>query len=971
MDESEKGRWSGWLASTRVTTLLLAALLGELLLAGWVVAHEGAWDARRMVFANWLGGLPCLCAIGAAHLVALLFARRHRKPWRAGLLVAHAGVFLLLLSGALAPLLSKVSVIDLGPQERVAVAGVPGRWELALVPRDGPVATRSLGEVVEGVTIRFGGKDCVVVAGYAANGVLGVDLSPIALPAVDDPVGFVPAIAFDAWVAGASPTRVALDGNRPVARAGGGGVFALRRRARALPFALELRPPFRDPARDIPVRFAEAGGAMRNASIRFDRPLAAGRFSIFLSPRGTDPRAGSGRVVLSVVENPLVDVPGWAALLVFAGLSLHGVLGFSRRAGLLGAALLLPWVSPSAARADPLPAVPPSLMTLPIQVDGQAVSFASHAERTLLQISGQAGVEGIDAPRWFAALLFDPRQVRELPVFAILDPRMRDALGVPSGDAGLQPWSRMESAESVLTVLADAAGRKTLRNRGAPDREALRLREGWKRYRDVENAFAFLRPSSVAPFPGGPVPAARFLDLTTRSEEFAGVVDSLVARRFTGDSLVDPGLLVWLRATFDASDAWASARFPVLPRRGFAGAWESPAAAIARDGAPEPSVERVLLDWDSLRAAWLRGDAPAAETAAKRLRDTLVARAGPSLRPPAMWAESVSNRARPFRWALGFFGAALVACGAAVPSRRGWLRGAGDLLSTAGLACVLGGLLLRMATNLRPPLGNAHELLLAGCAVTVSVFLYASRSRGWRPGSLAAATAGAAHLVLASAFGRDGVSTPAIEAVLRSRFLSQLHAGALAAGVACLAVAAASGHAHLFRSRSGRSAGDESTRAALLAGLWLLVAGIVASGCLGWLDRGRVWCWSPSEIGMLAIGLWCALLLHARESGLLAGKAFAVGAVATLPLAALCATTEGLGFAGLRQGGASRAYVWSFAVWCLLDGAFVAWLLLARKARQAWRGVLLWRIRYVRSRNPRLRRHGDTGGWGEESQNAR
>lgn len=942
------------LASLRLATVLVAVVFLEVLAGTVVQCSEGAWAARRLVFDNWLGGVPFVGTLAVVEILAIMAVRFEWNPRRGALLAVHAGLVAILLSGLLGLVLARTSMVDLRTGERASEGGVSGSWQLVLSRgRGADPIVRSLDGVAEGTRIGFGAAGGAVVAGFAGNGVLGIDQSPIPVPRSDDPAMRSPAIALDFAPAGGAALRLALDGRRPVFEIGDGSTFTLRRVPHPLSFVIELvglRRELHGGSVEARVRIAERGGAWRDATIHLDRPLRIGAFAVYLSSWKSEGRSGRERVVLSVVEDHLGGLPLWASLLVAGGVVAHLLVRLRRPSGAVVAVFLL--VCAATARADvAVPPAPPSLKSLPLRFGEEATSFDVFARRVLLQLSGGGAPNGLDASDWLAAVLLDPDRVRDLPLFRVENPDLRDALGLADG-RDLLPWSALDTSLPILDALASDAEGKSLAKRSAFDREAMRLADAWVRYHGLANAFAFMRSSSVAPWPDGRPPAERYFDLVLGSERHLGRVDSL--SRLPPQSMTesDRMFLAWIGATFDGIGRWKASEFPVFPVRGKDCPWESPAAVIARDGLADPSFLAFATGWDSLRASWLRGDRNAAETASRTLRDSVVARAGPSLRTSALGVGSFLDRSRPFSMSSSCFLASVLVALVGFRARRRWIRVAGTALAFAGVGLLLGGLALRGMVALRFPADTLHGLILLAAALTVSVLLALARLRRWEAGTLPAAFAGLVLLLLAGAFGFEGDSAPVFDAMLHSRFLLAARGLLLASGCGCVVAAGIAAHVHLLHLRSERPDQGNVAWGLTLAGFVLCALGIVSGGI--WADRflGRFWGWETPENGMLLVASWTATLLHARKAGMLGTRGFSIGAVFGITV---------VFFAGLLSGNLDPAALpvatSVVALHFLGELAFLAWLLLSRRVRLFLRGFRLWRILERRARNPRLRRH--------------
>jgi len=929
--------WLRRLASLKLTTALLLLVFAEVLWGTVVQTRDGLWASQRLVFENWWGGIPFLCGLGAINLVAA-FVVRFRWSWRnAGLLVAHIGLLALILSGALGLALSRSSSIDLGPGEVAAGGRVTGHWEVVQVRHDstgGQTATVSIDGIAQGQVLDFGaGRGRAVVAGFTASGTIGVDQLPISLPRGKDPADRVPAIALDWTPEGGAPQRVALDGNRPMAAGGAGTMFLLQNKVHPMPFQLRLRSfkrelhpgSMRPKAFESRVEVMENGGA-REAVIRMNHPLRVGRFTVYQSSWRTDEETGVERTILSVVENPTAGFPYYATLLIGLGLAVHFLSRIRWRAPAkaLPVLALLALASTARAAAPDLPAVPPSLAALPIQVDGRIKSFETFARHTLLQFSGRSTVQGLEATRWMAAVVLEPSQVADLPVFLVENPDVRDALGLQGKERDRYSWTQFRACGATLEAQAERAAMKNAQDRSAVERELLRLSDGWIRYEGLQGALSFLRPGSVAPLAGGKAPVDRFFDLARHSDRFALQLDSLVNIPPETRSAADSALLGWFRQTFEGARAWDAAAFPVVPLKDSA-TWTSPAARLRDVGMGDSGFRRTLLDWDALRDAWKVRDGARAEAAAASLRDSALAHGGPAMRPSALEAEAVYNRLKPVETGMWLFLLAVVPALLGAWKEKRWALRLADASSLIGLAMLLAGMGLRMAITRRPPVTNLYETFLFVAAVAVPALLVGRWWRGWLAGSVLASLSGFFLLLLARGFGADGDTMPVLVAVLDSNFWLTVHVLTITIGYGGVVAGGLAAHWHLMGLRSGRREGGDVVRGLLAFGLFFTFVGTLLGGV--WADQswGRFWGWDPKENGALLIVLWVAALFHARSAGMIGTKGFSVGGVLSISTVVFAWFGVNLLGVGLHSYGFTEGTLWGLAAFALFEAAFLAW----------------------------------------------
>lgn len=935
------------LASLKLTTLLLLLILVEVLVGTLIQTREGLWASQRWIFHNWLGGMPFLCGLAVINLVAA-FLVRFRWAWRnTGLLVSHLGLLALLLSGAAGLYASRSSSVDLGTLEPASAGQVPGEWELVVRTShqaDAPHWGHPLENLHPGVKVElYPGGPVAKVLEKAANGTLSKDGSPKVKPREKEPDANIPVIALE-LEGNAKPERLALADVQPFAPLGKDALIFLQRRQHRLPFTLQLLSFRREthPGSTRPKAFESRvkvieGSSAREAVISMNHPLRIGHFTVYQASWRTDEQNGTERTILAVVENPLDQLPYYATLLIALGLSIHFLPRLRRRPALAALFLMAATSTQAAQTTQPLapvlPQPPASLLSLPIQIDGRVKSFETFAEHTLLELSGRSTLSGLSAPQWLTAVLLSPEQVADLPAILIEHPDTRDALGLSGKERDRYPWRSIKPLGLKIDALARAASGRAAEERSALDRDLLRLSDAWARYASLENALAFLRPGSVAYLADSLRPARTFLEMAQNSVRHAVLLDSLASlppeRRTASDTL----RIAWYRQTFEKAAMWRTSVFPVLPRPDSTELpWQSPGTEMLERGLTDPGFARTAADWDSLSRAWSRSDAPAMERSARSLTDSVISRAGTSLRPLALQAEGLYNRIRPFRWAAALFWLALVPGLWGAWKERDLLLRLSAGLSLAGLAAVVAGMGLRMAITLRPPVTNLYETFLFVCAVAVPSLLLAGHLRRWVPGAPLAALGGAMLLMLAGSFGADGDTMPVLVAVLDSNFWLTVHVLTITVGYAGVVASGLAAHWHLVQLRRGRNDGAEVVRGLMAFGLFFTFVGTLLGGV--WADQswGRFWGWDPKENGALIIVLWAAALFHARKAGQIANRGFSVGAVLSISTVLFAWFGVNLLGVGLHSYGFTEGTFLGLAAYAVLQGLFLAWVLRRPKA---------------------------------------
>jgi len=208
------------------------------------------------------------------------------------------------------------------------------------------------------------------------------------------------------------------------------------------------------------------------------------------------------------------------------------------------------------------------------------------------------------------------------------------------------------------------------------------------------------------------------------------------------------------------------------------------------------------------------------------------------------------------------------------------------------------GLLARMYLEKRPPVTNLYSSAVFIGWGSVLFGLILERFSRIGIGAIVAALVGFVTQVIAINLAVGGDTMEMMRAVLDSNFWLATHVVTITIGYSAMFVAGLLAILYVvlgvFGRRLGQSGGSVSANAPedslgrilgrmiysviCLATLFSFV-GTVLGGI--WADQswGRFWGWDPKENGALLIVIWCAVILHARWSGMVRERGIALLAI--------------------------------------------------------------------------------------------
>ncbi len=694
--------------------------------------------------------------------------------------------------------------------------------------------------------------------------------------------------------------------------------LALRKETWPLPFALrledftaEMHPGTTKPKAfrsDVTVRTA---AGERRTRIEMNEPLRLGDVVVYQSTWGQQGGMPGAPLFsgFQVVRNPADQWPLYGCILIALGMLLAfgwTLVRFLTRetsrvrgagalllAGVFAAPLSTQAQEP---RAQPWPAAAlEHCARLPVQEDGRVKPLLTHVSYLLLRINGKRTVSlgadprfgaaagaSLDPVAWALDVLLFPEQADLYPVFQVQTSEVIDAIGLEhDGKRKRDRYSFAELRPGLPQLLALAQ---------RFERIAEKDRSG------IEQQLVMLARNIA---------------------DYDRLARSLDAARLRFQPEGDATLLALLGGRSELRFSELLPHWPALQtaREQSAGAkrWIAQAQGIGRDD----GLLHVLPPPDPAQAAWL--------LPADLVREHAPPVAEPVLALLALFEELVDARQQPARFAavagrldealhaqlrargegakldleVSYLQAdwcwrALLAFGLAlVVTAVSWLRPRSRLLGGAAwLATLLGagllvtGIVIRCILRDRPPISGLYETILFVTAAIVLTGLVVERF--WRRRVLLslAALLGFAGMFLAGRFeaseARD--TMPTLQAVLDTNFWLATHVTVINLGYAGALLAGFLAHLYLLRGRrrdpAFSAAIARATYGTLCFATLFTTVGTILGGIWANDSWGRFWGWDPKENGALMIVLWNLMILHGRLGGIVREHGIAMLAVA-------------------------------------------------------------------------------------------
>ncbi|MBN2036697.1 MAG: cytochrome c biogenesis protein CcsA [Chitinispirillaceae bacterium] len=619
----------------------------------------------------------------------------------------------------------------------------------------------------------------------------------------------------------------------------------------------------------------------------------------------------------------------------------HRAFALQRRTvfALLLAVFLVPVIFAEGQGGKPAPTSRISLQSFEriiVVESGRKKPLATFARNKLLQYSGKKRGKKLSASEWLARLMFDPSSVDAVPVFLINDPQVALALGIEPRAERRYRYAELYPSAEKLGELSAKARMTPAKERSPFEREIVRVRNNLSDYASLASVFTFDQPhegfrisdSALAAQLGlsGRGEPPSYADLLNTSHLLSEAMRRMQAAGIDNLSAADSVLFGLARSMYHFGSSIGNPIPHCIPFISDGEEqWLSPWGLVGvqrRAALEDPCL-------DALRAAkdaFVKADQQAFDAAVHAFNESVVRKAGvpdPSL-------ELIYNRIDPFPVSKILFGIAAIIALIIVFSGARPLHIAGISLAAAGLVITTTGIFLRMIIMGRPPVTNLYEtfVFVAWASVVIGLVL---EWMGQQPiGILVSSVTGFLFLHVAGRYALDGDTMGMLAAVLDSSFWLATHIVTIALGYAGCVGAGAVGHIYLIRCMMKKAdyvslqALDRSVYGVLCFGLLFTVIGTVFGGM--WADQawGRFWGWDPKENGALLIILWCLVVLHSRQSGMIKGIGTALGAVISTLLVMYTWIGVNLLGVGLHSYGFTSAGARALLLYTSLEALFVA-----------------------------------------------
>ncbi len=476
--------------------------------------------------------------------------------------------------------------------------------------------------------------------------------------------------------------------------------------------------------------------------------------------------------------------------------------------------------------------------SLPVLEGGRVKPLDSVARNSLLVIRGQQSFRfqgrTISAEEWLADVLFRPDIANTQPVFVINDPGVLGLLGLKQSTTRYYGFDVLRPHIEAIEQQAQAAHAIDPKQRNLFQAAIANLYERMVLYNRLQNTIQLTDSPGLA------------LELQATSQPEAGSRQQIMIQ------------LAYFR--------------PLPPLAGESrDAWQSPGEAL-RAARQQGQLHPALEPLGRLGLAYRTNAPDGFNRAVAEMRSQMLA-----LHPEAQShadSELTFNRAQPFYVGMVIYVAALLLLFISWAWKRELLQPAAFALLAAGALVHTAGLVSRIILQGRPPVTNLYSsaIFVGWGAVILGVVLERIYRKGF--GTLAAASAGFASLIVAHYLAGDGDTMEMMRAVLDSNFWLATHVVTITIGYSGTFLAGAIAIAYTLRKHFSNNPDPETTKA--LAGmvygvicfsLFFSFVGTVLGGI--WADQswGRFWGWDPKENGALLIVLWNAIILHARMAG--------------------------------------------------------------------------------------------------------
>ena len=856
--------------------LLVLTFLGTL-----YQVDNGVYQAQQKYFSSFFlvhhafGAVP-IPLPGAYLLMALLFVNlllggivRARKGWsKMGILVAHAGVLVLLAGSFITAEFGINGYLKLYEGEESDTFASYTQWELAVseAGRDGAVTEYVLYEPrlreatgPEGADFQFGDLPLVHLWSYMPNAMpRQKDAAPANIPVIDGvALEKIPNGDRERSIPGvyARLNGESIDGgtgivwgaaDRPLVLESGGRQLRieLRRRRWQLPFAIALTDFTRElyPGTQMPKVFRSdvvkvTDGARQDAVITMNVPLREQGYTLYQSSWGPENAAPGEPLysVFAVVRNPADQFPLYACIVITAGLAFHFLLKLlhylrqQSRLATQAAALLLAagLLFANTAHAQPAPGpreFEPNtlrlLATLPVQDEGRVKPLDTYAGIRLLRFNGKRSTKNFAGKRigpteWIADCLFRPQIARHYKTFLLQDSDVAVAVGVEAQrKRDRYSYAQLAPARRKLIELARAYSEIPRDKQTAVQAQLINLAQNVVEFELICNTLEFARNKLAAPenpeaniVLGGQaeVPLSEVL------AKAPALLDLVMKNDGEPVEGADAVVAFVRRARGRIASVNSLRLFPPTDaeKKEWMTVEDVADAALAAPGANFASTLNLFSALE--KAAAHVSDAGTFAEAIKDFHKGTVGLAKTRGEYGKIPLEVTFHRLKPFYYSLILFVFSfMVMMVSWMAPRRKPLYILGLLTAIAPALLLAAGITMRCVIRNRPPVTTLYETILFATLVAVVVALFIEFANRHRTTLTLASALGAMGMFIAIKYElREGADTmPSMIAVLDTNFWLATHVTTITMGYGAGFLASALGHVFILAKILGIKRGD-------------------------------------------------------------------------------------------------------------------------------------------------------------------
>ncbi len=536
---------------------------------------------------------------------------------------------------------------------------------------------------------------------------------------------------------------------------------------------------------------------------------------------------------------------------------------------------------------------------------GRLKPLDSYARNLLLRFSGKSSYKKKPAISWLAEALYDSEKTFDYKIFLINNPEVLEAISVEPDLHRTYSFSQLQLGMSKLQEYAAKAVAKPEKERSEIEKEFLRVFMNLHCYINLIENFQFY--SSHPDFSVKNPQTLEVLELQTNENSLFDILSrsKLLEKNIQSNQeafVLSYSLFTWIESHKTYKDFMpAEEPLAIIPLEGNPNDWLSPWDALL---STENKYSSELYTLRNIFIAYQNHDQKTFDENISNLNKIIDSKI---TKKPHIGLELFYNQINPFLWAKILYGlvfllslvtlsksSAVIARSEATKQSLGakwiatpitWARNDGiKTLLLTGLALHLFGIISRIIILSRPPVTNLYETFIFVSLIMVILGMLINRlDKSYSLGDLLAAFSGLVLLLIAGKFAAEGDTMQVLIAVLNSNFWLSTHVICVSIGYAGVALAGLLGHLYLlqvlFKSEEKLLAKTQGLILGVLGfGLCFSFLGTMLGGI--WADQswGRFWGWDPKENGALIIVLWCAMLFHARLSGIVKSIGLATGA---------------------------------------------------------------------------------------------